>query len=415
MFKFCRKSSLFFLLLLIYCLGKYNTFAQTSTSDEQKAIIHLTPEYQNAREMINRGEYESAINALQSLLTQPQFSAAAMIEIGMLRQKQAENEYSKAMMHFQEAARYLENVVKSTNISDSEKQRILYDLGKIYDEHLKDYEKAVNALAELVANYPQFISIDKAVYRLASCYEKIGDISEAAKWYKEIVDRYPYSTYFQIAQSKMKNLSPSKQFLKSAIETQERIVETATDELQSAKATLDLANMHMKAGNYRQAVEEYKKVINDSPNSELALEAYKSIITLLDEKSKDYKEAANAIEELVTKYPDLPELDKYLLRLGQIYEKDLETYKTRVVDGVVRYKKDKENIEKAIEYYNKVTEKYPDSDSAAEAYIRKGEIYLESLKDTQEAKRQFQEFLRKFPDHPQAASIRERIMKLDQE
>ena len=66
-------------------------------------------------------------------------------------------------------------------------------------------------------------------------------------------------------------------------------------------------------------------------------------------------------------------------RLGQIYEKDLDSMQKKVIDGQVRYKKNTENSRKAIEHYDSVTEKYPESDVAADAYLRKAETVSPSL------------------------------------
>jgi len=86
-----------------------------------------------------------------------------------------------------------------------------------------------------------------------------------------------------------------------------------------------------------------------------------------------------------------------------------------VVDGKIQYKKDVGNTMKAIEYYDKLTEKFPDADVSADAYLRKGDLYKETLKDPDEAKKQFEEFLRRFPDHPQADSVREKLKQLENE
>ncbi len=377
--------------------------------------IQMTAEFQQSRQLLAQSDFEGAINALQPLLQQPALAAAAQIEMGGIRQRQAENEMSKALSHFSEAAHYLSQGAQAGGLSEAEQPKVLYDLGRIFEERLSDYPKAAEAYLQVVQGFPNFLSIDKATYRLAACYEKMNRTEEAAGWYRDLVAKYPYSSYFQAAQSRMKSLAPGTAGAKAAIEVQEGIVDSARSDLQGARAQLDLAAMYARNGNSKQAIEEYRKVIAEAPSNELVAEAYRKMISLLDEKEKDYKGAAEAIEEMLARFPDAPGNDKNLMRLGKIYEKDLETYRTRVIDGQVRYRKDVDNTLKAIEYYDHLTERYPDADTSADAFVRKGDLYLETMKDPDEAKKQYQEFLRRFPDHPQSDSVREKLKAIERD
>ena len=376
--------------------------------------IQMTSEYQQAQQQMAGGSYEAAIGVLQPLLGNPQYSGAARVEIGKIRQRQAEVEMSQALGHFNEAATFFNEGIENGAIQGPEAAKVLYDLAKIYDDRLNDFPRAADMYGRVVQNHPTFLSIDKAVFGLASCQEKTGNVEEAAKWYQEIVVKYPYSSFFQTAQHRMKKLAPGTQSAKGAIEAQQGVVEGARTETQAAKATLDLAAMHASQGDYKKAIEEYRKIANDPSNPELARQAYTRMASLMDEKEKDYKGAAEALEEMVNKFPNEPGTEKNLLKLGRIYEENLQSLKTRESgDGTVLYKKSTENVRKAIEYYDKVTENYPDADVSADAYLRKGQLFEGRLKDTDEAIKQYKEYLRKFPDHEEAEKIRSKVKKLE--
>ncbi|NLI78510.1 MAG: tetratricopeptide repeat protein [Candidatus Riflebacteria bacterium] len=377
--------------------------------------VQMTAEFQQSRQLQAQGDFEGAINALQPLVAQPQFAAGAQIEMGTIRQRQAESEMSRSLTHFNEAAFYLSEGVKRGGLPEAEQPKVLYELGRIYQERLSDYPQAADAYLQVVEGFPNFLSIDKATFHLATCYEKLGKQNEAAGMYRELVAKYPYSSYFQTAQSRMKSLSPGTEGAKAALELQEGLVDAAHTDQQGAKAALDLAAMHAKNGNFRQAIEEYRKVAAEASSPEQAAEAYRKMVSLLDEKEKDYKGAADALEEMLSRFPDAPGIDKSLMRLGKIYEKDLDNYHTRVVDGRVQYRKDTDNTLKAIEYYDRLTERFPDADVSAEAYLRKGDLYLDTLKDPDEAKRQYEEFLQRFPDNAQAETVREKLKKIESE
>ena len=87
--------------------------------------------------------------------------------------------------------------------------------------------------------------------------------------------------------------------------------------------------------------------------------------------------------------------------------------KTTVIDGRIRYRKSPENVEKALNYYNSVTEKFPDADVSADAFLRKGELYEKEKRDYDQARKSYQEFLRRFPNHDEAENIRERMREIE--
>jgi len=142
------------------------------------------------------------------------------------------------------------------------------------------------------------------------------------------------------------------------------------------------------------------------------VKAYQKMIDILDNQQKDYDGAAKALEEMLQKYPDAEGADEAIYRLGRIYEEDLDTLKTQVIDGRVRYRKSSENVEKAIAHYNSVTEKFPDADISADAFIRKGELYEKELKNYDQARNAYESFLRRFPNHEDAGRIREKLEEI---
>lgn len=381
----------------------------------QNQAIQMTAEYQQAQQLLAQSNFDGAIGALQGLLSNDEFAPAARVEIGAIRMRQAESEMSQSLGHFVDAATNMSDGLKGGGVKGPDSPRIMYDLGRIYEERLNDYPKAVDAYSRILSEYPNFMSIDKVIYHLAYAYERSGKFEDAAKMYREVVEKHQYSSFFREAQKRMKTLAPGTAQGVAAIETQENLADSAQTDSQSSQANMDLAAMHAKQGNYAKAIEAYKKVIADAPNQDMARDAYRMMANLMDEKQKDYKNAAATLEELVQKFPDSPGSDQSLFKLGRIYEENLTSYKTRVVEGNVRYRKDDEGARKAIDYYDRLTERYPDADVSAEAFMRKGDLYRTQLKDTDEAKKQYSEFIKRFPDHAEAEKVRERLNQLENE
>lgn len=387
------------LIILFVGLLQANAYAQP---------VQTTPEFQKAMQLLAQGSYEPAVDELKTLLGNGKFHSPAMVEIGKIRVKQAESELSNALAHFSEAADMLNNGIQAGGVTGPELPKTLYDLGRVYEERIKNYVMAAEIYNKIIEEHPAFLAIDKVYYNLATCQESMALNEQAAQNYKKIVTDYTYSTYFQAAQEKMKKLAIGTSAQEGAIAIQETIASDA-ESGQEIKANMDLGDMNAESGNFKEAAAAYRKAIQASTESEDAINGYRKLIGMLDEKEKDYEGAAKALEEMLQRFPDAPGGEDLVYRLGRIYEEDMDSMKTQVIDGRVSYRKSTQNVEKAIDYYNSVTEKFPDADVSADAFLRKGELYEKELKDYDKAKASYQEFLRKFPGHSEADNIRQKL------
>ena len=374
--------------------------------------VQTTPEFQKAMQLLAQGSYEQAVDELKQLLGNGKVHSSTMVEIGKIRIKQAEAELSAALAHFSEAADMLNNGIQAGGVSGPELPKTLFDLGRVYEERIKNYSMAAEVYTRIIEEHPAFLAIDKVYYNLATCQELLGQAEQAAENYKKVVADYSYSTFFQAAQEKMKKLAIGTGVQEGAIAVQETIVEDASDE-EEIKANLDLGDMRAESGDFKAAAAAYRKAIQASAEPEDAMAAYRKLISMLDEKQKDYKGAAAAVEEMLQRFPDAQGGADLVYRLGRIYEEDLESMKTQVIDGRIRYRKSSENVSKAIDYYNSVTEQFPDADVSADAFLRKGELYEKELKDYDKARQSYQEFLKQFPGHSEAGNIREKLEDLE--
>lgn len=374
--------------------------------------IQATPEFQTASQFLAQGSFELAIDEIKKLVTDGRYQAAAMVEIGRIRSRQAETEMSLAMSHFNEAAETLRAGLELNGVSGPELPKTLYDLGRLYEERLKNYLFAGEIYEKIIEDHPTFLSIDKVHYHLGTCYEMTGRKEEAVAHFKKVVTDHTYSSYFSAAQEKMKDMAVGTAYQGGAIEAQADLVDEAEEGTGEAKAGIDLGDMQAEAGNFSQAVDAYRRAANSAYDQEVAVKAYRKMIDILDNQQKDYEGAAKALEEMLQKYPDAEGAEESIYRLGRIYEEDLDSLKTQVIDGRVRYRKSSENVEKAISHYNSVTEKFPDADISAEAFIRKGELYEKEMKNYDQAKRAYESFLRRFPNHDEAGRIREKLEEI---
>ena len=379
----------------------------------QAQPVQVTPEFQRAMQQLAQGAYDAAIEELKPLLGQGKFHASTMVEIGKIRIKQAEAQMTSALANFSEAAEMLNGGLQAGGVTGPELPKTLYDLARVYEERIKNYPMAIEIYRRIIEEHPAFLAIDRVYYNLATSHEAIGQIEQAAENYRKIVADFAYSTYFSAAQERMKRLSVGTGVQEDAISTQEDVA-AAADAEQAAQASLDLGDMHAESGNFKKAVSAYRQAISASGDQDEAVRAYRKLFDVLDAKQKDYQGAADVLEEMMQKYPDAPGSEDLVYRLGRIYEQDLDSMKkTTTVDGRVRYRKSPENVEKALNYYNSVTEKYPNADVSADAFLRKGELYEKELRDYDQARKSYQEFLERFPRHDEAAKIREKLRDIE--
>ena len=164
------------LLTLMCCTGfifsSYNyCFAQA---------IQGTPQYQSAMQALAQGNYQEAFDAMTPLIQNGRLRAAAMVEMGKIRQKQAEAEMNSAMNHYNEAVNYLSDGLLSNGVTGAEAPKTYYDLGTIYLEKLNNPLLAMESFSKIIENYPTYMAIDKAYFNLARCEETIGLIEPIA-------------------------------------------------------------------------------------------------------------------------------------------------------------------------------------------------------------------------------------------
>ena len=396
------------LLVFLGC----SLFLLNSSPNLYAQSLRGTSEYQSAMQALAESRYQDAYDTLSPLIQDSKIRGAALVEMGRIRLKQAEMEMSLALSHYNEAAEFMNNGIEGNGVSGSEIPKALYDLAMIYSDKLKNYVQAHTLLSKIIEEYPTYMAIDKVYYNLASCEELLGMQEQAAVHYQKVVSDYAYSTYFASAQEKLKTISSGTSVAEVAIESQEKVAEDKSYTEEGGKANLDLGDMQADAGKYKQAAASYRKAIRDANSQEEGVEAYRKLVSMLDEKQKDYKAAASTIEEMLEAYPNAKGNEEMIYKLGQIYENDMDSMVKKVENGKVRYRKSDESSRKAIDYYDSVTDKYPDSNVAAEAYMRKGKIY-EGLKEYSEAKAEYERFIKEFPQHSDAPAIRKKLQELE--
>lgn len=93
---------------------------------------------------------------------------------------------------------YLVNIPFSDSALAASHEKIktsLFEMGQIYSNELKDYDKAINAFVLLLNRYPDFNKKLQVYYKLYTIGKETEDIDLVAKYQGKIISEFPESNY----------------------------------------------------------------------------------------------------------------------------------------------------------------------------------------------------------------------------
>ncbi|MEO6053840.1 MAG: tetratricopeptide repeat protein [Chthoniobacterales bacterium] len=225
--------------------------------------------------------------------------------------------------------------------------------------------------------------------------------------------------------------------------------ETASSEaVESPAVQLAAANELSDSGSYEKAIATYHAVIRNHPFTKEAATAQFQIAQTL-QKSGNQSKAFDAYQTLLTKYPQTPDFDKAVaeqirianlnlqakakpvlgLKLFSPLERTEKMYLTILANapfgkqapiaqfnlGLTFERQGKAN--EAVQAYQKVIDKYPNSDIADDAMYQIGYVYQrlgmtgqsQDLSALITAQQTYEDFLAEYPNSEKAAQARENL------
>ncbi len=196
---------------------------------------------------------------------------------------------------------------------------------KIYKKALsllqeKDYPEAINTFRKILTDYPntEYVTLAQAginsaqetmknervrrKFDIAKRYYELGDYKSAKDWFEDIKENYPDTEY-----------------ARKANESLIAIAKIGTPK--GVEEEYNLGTTFYEQGNLKQAILQFKKIIDSYPNTKFAKAAQESLITatnkLNDEQAKilyddarkfqgygEYKFALEQYDKLINEYPN---------------------------------------------------------------------------------------------------------------
>ena len=181
----------------------------------------------------------------------------------------------------------------------------LFHRGVHFEEVRGELKEAIAVYEEIVKKYPEERSLAaQAYYHLGLCYQKLGQ-SRAAAAFQKVVEEYSdQAETVLLAKERLSLLS--------------RAESTALAEAdRQAEQHIDRANELFKVWDYESAVREYKKAIEISPNTPMAMNAEYCIGQAFYRAGK-YDAALKTLANLVAEHPHSPIAPVTELMISQV-------------------------------------------------------------------------------------------------
>ncbi len=254
----------------------------------------------------------------------------------------------------------------------------------------KDYDRAAKEFIRLVRGYPRSELAPEAQYLAGVSFEMMRRPGAGFTAYKKVVEIYPFSKRFKdsierefliaeqfFAGSKMELIGPIKvPALDKAIEIYEHVVQHAPYGEYADRAQMRLGECFIRERRYEEANRAFQKVVDEYPGSPL-LEKAKfnvafcarqlSLKASYDQSATD--EAIGWYEKFIASHPEselLPQAKESL--------KSLQTIKANGLAQVAHFYEVQKKPASAAVYYREIVEKYPDTETAAQAVAKLREM-----------------------------------------
>jgi len=392
-----------------------------------------------------KSQYLKAYDIFQKLLKENEFKDATLFWLGETYLKGTD---------YKEAEKHYKQLIKLFPKSEYAPQAY-YSLGWAYFEQNK-FQNAKNIFRKLMQNYPLHQLTEDAAFKLGETEYNLQKYEETIQYFKSYILDYPQSTrhpesYFYIAESYYyldNALSAISYYAKTAeISYDSKLIIMAKislgwsylklekfklargnfeSALQLSKKKgflvedvfLGLASLHGGMKNHREALDAYSQLIKNFPKSERIPESYLgkgNIYYALE----DYPKAIAAYQFVIEQFPQTPQFQEIYqkayfglawsnLKAGHFEKaiKNFHTIKNQTDNKVVKISaltqigdayQDVNQLERAIDIYDKILKNYPESPYADYVQYRQG-IALLKMEKIEAATMSFQSLRANFPE-----------------
>src|SRR5438105_3161649 len=265
----------------------------------------------------------------------------------------------------------------------------LYQIGQTAEKE-GNPKRALRAYKSLIKHHPKDSLAPSALYRAAQLQEQLHDYTPAADSFRELVEKYPTSPYFEDAieaqfrigelylnGKKLKVLGMSiASSLDRAVTIFANVVRTAPYGKYTARAQFDIGLAREKQGANDAALQAYQAVVDKFPNEPVAVDAQYQIgyiwFTAARTGTKDIAAVSNArtaFQDFLFHYPNSEKAAQAHANLEL-----LERKQTSGSYEVAKFYDKQKYYRAAVIYYNEVIRQQPGSAESDRAKKRIDEL-----------------------------------------
>jgi len=244
-----------------------------------------------------------------------------------------------------------------------------------------DFSRAADEFTRLTQYYPESDLAPEAQYYAGRSYEELGKYYFAFESYQKTLENYPYTKRlneiikreYSIANSfqakevpRLMDLELSES-LERAVKIYGKIVENSPFGEYADKSLFKMAECDRRMFNYKEAMESYKKIISDYPESRLVPEAkYQFAYTRYEaslDPEYDQGETIDALEEFeqITKTTAVPSIAKEAKKVLD----ELSERKARSDLQIAEFYEKQKKYKSAIMYYEGIAANFSGTQSAS--------------------------------------------------
>ncbi len=292
--------------------------------------------------------------------------------------------------------------------------KVLVELGNIYNQ-ITRYDEAIRTYLFITKKFPNYPGNLDLMVKVMNIQAKQDNVEESFKtrleivklfnpqseWYKhqdeatrkkarQLVEKllYEYATYFHSQGQKTKDPGLKKEYYQKAIEGYKLFLKLFPGSPREVEVSSLLADLYYEMKMYPEAGELYKKITQ----------------LIADPKKQEFKDAAFSMVlsyvKWLDQYEKSPEGKKVLEKIKAM-EKQIYAHKntTASYPKTITYGDLPLPVKKLIEANNYYLELFPTSPDTVKIIYKAGEIFMR-YGDYQDALRQFEKIVYKFPDSP---------------
>ena len=323
--------------------------------------------------------------------------------------------------YFEQAIQSCQYIL-STNPSEEQVLSAKLFIARSYEGQEK-FTDAIRVYQEIIDQYSSLSPAEKKLFRqaISLCYFQIGEINlfefrkpdEALTSFQKVISSYPESDWYPDALVRLSDCMMVKGDLDSArmlleIASRERRAESKEEEIK-----FKLTEIEFFKGNFEDALAGYNGVIADFPKGFYVNNSLERIIVISENQELDrylLQVFAQAVLDKIQGKPDsaITKLDKIISAKSEKLADLAQLEKGKVFVEVKKFSQ-------ALEAFQKLLEKYPQSLYRDQAQKMIGDVYNYHLKDKIKAMEIYEKFLKDYGRSVWVDEVRDKLQQLKAE